>query len=199
MARGRRIDDYLGGGRSTRDEGQASGCDRVLAERAAELAAEKVAATFLSKIVDEIESLRREVELLRAELERMRKYLQQLQASGRSGPERRGRKRVSRLAEILAEKGFLFGSEARSKLGVSPLRLKSEAEEAGAVVIEMEGDIAVMDRRAYEEFLALLASLKTSDPVEAAKSMGRYEKLFTELRRSGRVYYDARRSMWRLL
>lgn len=197
MGRGRRIDEYLGGGRRP-VESRASDCDKIIAERAAELAAEKVAARFISRIVDEIEAMRREVESLKTEVEKLSKQLQSIRASGGVRQRHRG-KGGSNLAEVLAKEGFILGSEAKAKLGLGPLRLKSEAEEMGAVVIEMEGDIAVMDRRAYEEFVALLASVKTSDPIEAARQMGRYERLFTELRRSGRAYFDARRSMWRIL
>ncbi len=195
MGKGRRIDEYLGGGRRP-GEDRAGDCDKIIAERAAELAAEKVAARFLSRIVDEIEAMRREVESLRAEVERLSNQIQSSGARARLGQRGRGR---SALADFLAKEGFILGSEAKAKLGVGPLRLKAEAEEVEAVVIEMEGDIAVMDRRAYEEFVALLASVKTSDPLEAARQMGKFERLFTELRRSGRVYFDARRSMWRIL
>ncbi|GAB6147625.1 hypothetical protein [Stetteria hydrogenophila] len=197
MGKGRRIDEYLGGERGA--PRGASGCDSAVIERAAEIAAEKVVARFLSKVVDEIEAIRREVESLRVEVERLSKLVQSLGRSGGKGFRSRRTGDSSELAEVLSREGYIFASEARAKLGIGPLRLKSEAEKLGAVVIEGEGDVAVVDRRAYEEFVAMLSSVKTSDPVEASKQLGRYERLFNELRRGGRLYFDARRAMWRIL
>lgn len=192
MSKARRIDEYISRGDRPQGDAGVGGCDRADVERAAELAAEKVSARYLSKIIEELVALRREVEALRGEVEKLSKQAQP-PAPGA------GRGTAPGLREFLAREGFVLGSEARAKLGVSPSRLRSEAGSIGAVVLEMEGDIAVMDKRAYEEFIALLSSIKTSDPSEAARQMGRYERLFSELRRSGRVYFDARRSMWRLL
>ena len=155
-------------------------------------------------IIGELRRLREEVEAISKRLGELENAVKACgQGPGRTRGEKRGEARrsklVERLLEILDTEGFIFASKSREKLGVSPYRLRDLALDAGAKIIELEGDFAVIDPRAYREFLVILASTRTSDPGEAAKSMGRYRELFEKMRASSLVYYDAGRGSWRVL
>ncbi len=204
MPSARRIDDYIApGSRGRGPPGQQgdreAGCPEELLARVAERAAEKVTALYLTKLLDEIDALRREVDALRSEVQRLARAVARSHQRRGSQGDAGGRRKGSGLAELLSKEGYILGGEARARLGYGPARLQSEAEELGAVVVELDGDLAIVDRRIFEEFLAELASVDTPDPNEAARRLGRFERLFNELRRSGRVYFDARRGYWRLL
>ena len=154
-------------------------------------------------ILGELRRIREEVEALSKKLEEVEGALQACRQQAGRAPQGRGQQRrsklVDKLLEILDMEGYVLASKSREKLGVSPYKLRDLALDAGARVVELDGDFAVIDPRAYREFLVLLASTRTSDPEEAAKSMGRYRELFEKMRASSLVYYDAGRGSWRVL
>lgn len=164
---------------------------------------EATVAELARGILGELRRLREEVETLSKKLGQIEAALQACRQQAGRSQERRGQQRrsklVDKLLEILDTEGYVLASKSREKLGISPYKLRDLALDAGARVIELDGDFAVIDPRAYREFLVLLASTRTSDPEEAAKSMGRYRELFERMRASSLVYYDASRGAWRVL
>lgn len=192
-----RIDDYLRDSpEPRRGSNLDKGYERRLLEEIASLAAEKTAALITKGLLRELEELRSSLEALRRDVAEIKSEITRLKSAGRRGP--RGLKGLDELREALERDGFILASEAKSKLGVSPYRLRVLAGELDAIILESEGDYAVLSRRALEEFKALLVNTRTPDAEEAAKSMGRYERLFRMLRDGGRVFYDSRHG-WRLL
>ncbi len=175
MARSRRIDDFLG-----------EGCDP---EEVARLAAEKAVALLARSLLEEIRELRARVEKLEEEVRR----------SGRRGGGRRGSV-VDRVGEVLERERFVLGSQARGKTGLSPqalLGIVSGME--GVRVIDAGGDYVVFDSIGFEEFQALLSSIQSGDPEEAAREMGSFRDAFNALRRGGVVYYSGREKRWKIV
>ena len=192
-----RIDDYLRDSpEHKRESNPNKGYERRLLEEIASLAAEKTAALVTRGLLRELEELRKALETLRRDLAEVKSEIAKLKSTGIRGP--KGLRGLDELKEVLERDGFILASEAKSKLGVSPYRLRVLAGELDAVILESEGDYAVLSRRALEEFKALLVNTRTPDAEEAAKFMGRYERLFRVLRDGGRVFYDSRHG-WRLL
>ncbi len=196
MRGSRRIDDYLGGGRpgerrrlpAARAEGDCGG----LAERLERIEER------LASLEEALEALRDSVDALRGEVARLRRLQAQAPTRG-PGAGGSGRPR-SPLEELLAQsRGVVLASEARARLRVSAERILDEAERIGAVTLEAGGDVAIMTRDAYHRFLKALEAARSSDPEEAAEAMGEFKRVFAALRRSGEVYYDARRGHWVLL
>jgi len=109
------------------------------------------------------------------------------------------RRHTPKLRQVLKELKFVMASDARSRLGLSPHKLRVEAADEGLVILEAGGDFAVLLPEAFEEFKALLSTVKSADPAEAARQVGEYSRLFQALREGGQVYYDARRRRWILL
>ena len=101
--------------------------------------------------------------------------------------------------DLLEKEGVILASDSKQKLGISPQRAVTLAREFGAIVLDLDGDAALMTEDAYREFLDKLSSVKTSDPEEAAKMMGKYSRVFLLLRRKGDVYYDSKGRRWRLI
>ncbi|MEB2836193.1 MAG: hypothetical protein GSR80_000214 [Desulfurococcales archaeon] len=184
---GRRIDEFLAGGR----RGGTDRCGSADTRRE------------LEELKAGLEELKREIEDLRSEcMRRIDAILGEMRALRRAQvvPSRESRRgQVQRLRRVLRELRFVMASEARARLGMSPHRLRAEAAAEGLVVIDAGGDFAVMTRDSLQEFKALLASLRTADAAEAAKALGEYGRLFQALREGGQVYYDARRKRWVML
>jgi len=197
----RRISDYLGEEPPTRPH--RKGGDDV--DLVIKKTVEATVAELVKGLLGEIRSLREAVESLSSRVEKLESAMRQCQAGPQARAARgsRGGKRRSRLADelasILESDGFILASKARARLGVSPQRLRDAAAEVGAEVVELAGDFAVVDREAMGEYLALLRTVKTSDPAEAAKAMGKYKELFEKMREATTVYYDARRGYWRMI
>lgn len=195
----RKLDDYLPGevARQARGEHSTRGPGRG----GEELELLREIAAGIARIEVDLAGIKREIEALRSMVEDLSKAISSLQ--------RRASMRVGRggaagedspLADLLEEEGGLvFASEVRQKLKMSLPRLMGEAKRIGAIVLDAGGDVAIMTREAYSGFLRALREAQTSDPEEAARGMGPYERLFTLLRREGQVYYDARRGHWVLL
>ncbi len=163
----------------------------------AKAAAEKVLSLFsartnsmLKECLDRLARLEEEVKALRSEIAKRDKL--------RSPPSKRSRS-ADALESYLDKNRFILGSESRSKLGISAGRLVDLATEIGAVIIDLGGDVAVLHREHLEEFDALLSTVRTPDPAEAAEKMGIYSKLFERLLKAGLVYYDASRGSWKRL
>jgi len=171
--------------------------DREAIELAAKLAAEKAVAMLAQRLL-------REVEECRSMLERIESRLEKLEGGGtRKGQalqERRKRSRLEeKVEEYLDKNRFLLLSEARQRMGSSPVRVREAAENVGALSLELEGDVALILLEHLEELEALMKEAKTPDPSEAAEKMGPYKRLFEKLRRSGLVYFDSARGYWRML
>lgn len=198
-ARRRRLDEYLPGEGSRRHGGEHPARGKGRGGEELELLREIAAG--IARIEEDIAGIKREVETLRSMVEGLSKAISSLQHRAASRAEGRGAPADdSPLADLLQEEGGLvFASEVRQKLKMSLPRLMGEARRIGAIVLEAGGDIAIMTREAYSGFLRALREAQTSDPEEAARGMGPYERLFTLLRREGQVYYDARRGHWVLL
>ena len=195
----RRISDYLEGAAA-----RGSGRNVEEVEVIVKKTVEATVAELARGILGELRRLREEVESISQRLGELENAMRACrQQSTRPPRERRGETRrsklVEKLLEILDTEGYVFASKSREKIGVSPYRLREIALDAGAKIIELEGDFAVIDPRAYREFLVILASTRTSDPGEASKSMGRYRELFEKMRASSLIYYDASRGSWRVL
>jgi len=181
---GRRIDDFLS------VPGRGSRADSSPGSRE------------LEGLYKELESLRESIEKLRTDVEECKRMLNGLlKAMEPRGASPRGQERGGAwsLRRIIKEMRFVMASEARARLGMSPQKLRSEAIAEGLVVVEAGGDFAVMTSDSLEEFKALLASLNTADPEEAARRLGEYGRLFQALRDGGQVYYDARKRRWVML
>ena len=148
----------------------------------------------LKAIEEALHSLEEAVKSLSGEVARLRRSQPQARHGGG------GRSSGSPLRELLSQsRGLVMASEARQKLRMGLERLLEEADKLGAVTLEAGGDVAIMTREAYHRFLKTLEAAKTSDPEEAAEAMAEFKRVFTALRRSGEVYYDARRGHWVLL
>jgi len=193
----RRISDYLGEEPPRPPQRRGSDVDLVIKKTV-----EATVAELVKGLLGEIRSLRETVESLARRVEKLEATVRSCQAQARGSPQR-GKPRRSRLADelagILEAEGYVLASRARARLGVSPQRLRDLAAEVGAEIVELAGDFAVVDREAMGEFLALLKTVRTSDPAEAAKAMGKYKELFEKMREATTVYYDARRGHWRMI
>jgi len=185
-----RIDDFI------KEEKGGGSIDRREAEKIALIAAEKAALLVYKGIVNELNEIRERIEGMMRELRELKNAIEKGQQP--RGRPRRGVGGAGDLIEVLQTEGYILASEAKTKLGIGPNRLRLLAAEAGAEILEAEGDYAVVSRQALEEFKGLLASTRTSDASEAARRMGRYERLFRMLRMSGRLFYDPRAG-WRIL
>ncbi len=171
--RRRRIDEFLG-----------EGCDP---DEVARLAAEKAVALLAKGILEELKEVRERLERLEAEVKRGR---------GR----RRGGGLVEKVREALERDRYILGSQARGKVGVSPQALYGVASGMDGVrIIEAGGDFIVFDSMGFDEFRALLSTIQTSDPEEAAKRLGPFRDAFNALRRAGSVYFDGREKRWRIV
>jgi len=192
----RRISDYLGEEPPRPPQRRADDVDLVIKKTV-----ESTVAELVKGLLGEIRSLRESVESLSRRVEKLEAAVRSCQAPARGGAQRRGRRSrlADELAGILEGEGYVLASRARARLGVSPQRLRDLAAEVGAEIVELAGDFAVVDREAMGEFLALLKTVRTSDPAEAAKAMGKYKELFEKMREATTVYYDARRGHWRMI
>jgi uncharacterized protein YdhG (YjbR/CyaY superfamily) len=155
----------------------------------------------LEELRGELKAIKESIDKLQADMDECKRMLAELLGAVR---QRAASPRVQRrsswgLRRILKEVRFVMASEAKARLGMSPQKLRSEAIAEGLVVVEAGGDFAVMTRDSLEEFKALLASLNTADPAEAARELGEYGRLFQALRDGGQVYYDARKRRWVML
>ncbi len=187
----RKISDYL---KEPGKTGPAADVDVVIKKTV-----EATAAELVKALLAEIRRLREEVGQLRASIERLEKACSRGERPRRQGAQGRDSKLLDKLEDALAESGYLLASQSYEKLGVSPYRLRSLAVRAGARIVELENDYAVVDPEAYKEFVLLLSTVSTPDPGEAAKRLGKYGKLFEALRRSSMAYYDTKRKAWRIL
>ncbi len=184
MSYSRRLDDYIKPGRQGRAvqsrpiHGPATTYSDI--------------AKRLEHIEARLEALEESLKEVLEALRRLESKLDRLEKGGRALGEHR-------LRSLIEKEGFLLISEARQKLGISPSRLLSLARDLGLVVLDLDGDAAVMSENAYMEFKSKLASIKTSDPEEAASLMGRFAKVFALLRRKGDIYYDSKSRSWKML
>ncbi len=188
----RRISDYLG---EEGDPGKPAVDVDVLIKKTVEA----TVAELVKGIIREIREMRESIEEVKARLEQVERKLSECRGpASRVKTKSRGGL-ADKLAEILAEEGYVLASASRSKLGISPYRLRDLAEEVGARIVELGHDYAVMDPQAYREFILLLSTNKKRDPQEAAKAMGRYKELFEKMREAAIIYYDAKRGTWRII
>ncbi len=155
----------------------------------------------LSELRAELERLNSRIDILEDLLKEILDSVRRVEKDVRGMRSLSSRSSVpAKLKEILSREGYLLASDARHRLGVSPARLVSIARESDdLVILELEGDMAIMSMESYRDFLGKLASTGTSDPEEAARALGRYSKLFLMLRRRGGVYYDSRSKSWKML
>ncbi|MCE4602560.1 MAG: hypothetical protein F7B18_05185 [Desulfurococcales archaeon] len=172
--RRRRIDEFLG-----------EGCDP---DEVARLAAEKAVALLAKGILEELREIRERLDRLEEEVRRGR------------GQRRRGGGLVERVREALERDRYILGSQARGKVGVSPQALYGVASGMDGVrIIDAGGDFIVFDSMGFDEFRALLSTIQTSDPEEAARRLGPFGDAFNALRRAGSVYFDGRERRWRIV
>jgi len=171
--------------------------------------AEATVASYTRTIRANLESLLSEIKLLREEVESLKKMCAQTKTAGQSsgiartqGSLEKGRRRSpleSRLETALDKYRYVLGSEARSRVGMSPSKLREIADILGATIVEVGGDFAVIYPIHLREFDSILEGISTSDPDEASRKAGIYKRLFEKMRQAGLVYYDASRRAWRRL
>ncbi len=218
MSYRRRLSDYITGGSrqeakpKARREEQSSELlygKNIDIEKIIVKTAEVTVASYIKSIRDNLESLLSEIKLLREEIESLKKMCAQMktvsQPSGYTraqGALERGKRRSpleSRLETALDKYRYVLGSEARSRVGMSPSKLREIADSLGATIVEVGGDFAVIYPIHLREFDGILEGISTSDPDEASRKAGVYRRLFEKMRRAGLVYYDASRKAWRRL
>ena len=189
MSSGKKLDEYLSQGRGSRRLGGSPITPspselREIKEKLRVIEAKvSILEDLLSEALETLKSI--EAKLKRLEEAQMR------QRPGRSGS--------STFREYLEREGVILVSESKQKLGVSPQRAVSLARGLEAFVLDLEGDADIMTESTYREFLEKLSTVKTSDPEEAARMLGKYSRIFLLLRRKGDVYYDSRRRRWKLI
>jgi len=206
LPRRKRLSEYFSTEPGPEQRGAPSGASigRSEAELIAKMAAEKVFALMSGRVISALEKCLERLEKLERRLESIERSLQaggaRAERRRHEAQPRRGKSRIiDRLEEYLDKHRFLLLSEARQRLGAPAPRVREAADEIGAVQLELEGDIAILMPEHLEEFDALLAEIRSPDPLEAARKLGVYERLFEKMRRSGLVYYDSARGHWRRL
>ena len=192
----RKIDDFI----HPHERGDQQ-CDSI--ETLIKRTVEETIALLTKGIFRELKLIREALDDVRQEIRTIRDKLEMKYTDTQGSPpitrERLKRKRTKTLSSILRKEGFILGSEARIKLGIPISRLQKEAIDEGLLIVELEGDIAVLSEEALEEFKLLLSSIRSPDPEEAARSLGKYMNLFNALRKAGRVFFDSRTGSWRLI
>jgi inactivated superfamily I helicase len=205
MVKKRKIDDFLGS-YSRELSSQRKDTLKELREYidlTAKTTAEKVIALFADRILRELEQINQRLQKLEEKLERLERGLTRTSMEKRETAKARlknSKGRIARLLESYLDKHrYILGSEVKQKLGISMSRLEDTAEELGAIVIDVGGDIAVLMLQHLEEFDALLSTVNTPDPIEASQKLDIYSRLFDKMRKAGLIYYDASRNSWKRL
>ena len=196
----RRLDDYLEKG-TKRITKESKECEVPDIEQVAKIVAEKTVALLTKGLLEELEKLRTDINDLRKDVSELKKEIELLRKVSKikEFSKRSGFEIPQKFREKLENFGYILASEARNEFNLSISvfrRIASKLENVD--IIESGGDIVIIDKNAFKDFKNRLSKIKTSDPIEASKSLGKYDKLFLTLRRGGLLIYDSK-SGWRLL
>lgn len=108
--------------------------------------------------------------------------------------ERRERRRSA--IEILREQGVIFESEIARRIKDRDTFF-SKLEREGAKILDLQGERIAVDSVFWENFIEKLSSIDTSNDDEIKKMLAPLEyKLFTRLRESALIYFDATQRRW---
>ncbi len=196
----RRLDDYLEKG-TKRVNKEAKDYEVFDIEQIAKIVAEKTVALLTKGLLDELEKLRTDINDLKKDVLELKKEIELLRKASKikEFSKRSGFDIPQKFREKLENFGYVLASEARNEFNLSISvfrRIASRLENVD--IIESGGDIVVVDKNAFKDFKNRLSKVKTSDPIEASRSLGKYDKLFLTLRKGGLLIYDSK-SGWRLL
>ncbi len=163
---------------------------------------------FINPFTSRLEELARRyaelVERLEAVEQKLGEVEQRLRSGERPGyvpvhrqeyrEERRERRRSA--IEILREQGAIFESEiARRIKDRNTFFAKLERE--GAKILDLQGERIAVDPVFWSSFLEKLSRLATNNDEEIKRVLGPLEyRLFTRLRESALIYYDATQRRW---
>jgi len=201
----KKLDDYLERGVKRSEGAERRPSEDI--EKIASFVAEKTVALMAKGILDELRRLRESVDELKKEVESLKRevvLLRKASALGRRGSEYSStagavEEYLTLVRKKLKERGYVLASEIKSELGVNASIVKKIISNIDNVeTIESSGDIVLIDKAALEEFRTRLKTLKTPDPVDASRILGKYGKLFLSLRKGGLIIYDTKGG-WRLL
>ncbi len=179
MPQRRTLDEFVAGVRrqAARQERQAPQSQVIL---------------MLRSIEERLTGLEEEVKSLAEEVRGIEETLRSIEGKLRE----QGQKPQRRTAyDLLREQGFISLSSLRGKVR-NPRALVDRLEGMGAIVLELEDDVIVVDPSFYKSFIEELGKISTADEMEAARSLGRYARLFDALRRTGLIYFDHRNKKW---
>ncbi|MEM0492205.1 MAG: hypothetical protein QXR02_05755 [Acidilobaceae archaeon] len=172
-------------------------------DKIASLAAEKTSAIIAKGLLAEIKKIREKLESIEEELSTIRSLLESSveKREGISTKEsRRGRRSLrDYLVEALKTEGFIIVSNASRKLNVNPNIIVRQATSVGAIVINAGGDTLIISERAFQEFKRVLVEIKSSDPEEASRMLGKYSNIFNMLRRAGMIIYNYKDGKWSII
>ena len=196
----RRLDDYLDKG-AKKTIKKAKDYESSDIEQIAKVVAEKTVALLTKGLLEELEKLRKDIDNLRNDVLELKKEIELLRKASKikEFSIRKNFDISKEFKEKLEDFGYILASEARSELNLSISVFKRIASRLENVdIIESGGDIVVINKNAFKDFKNRLNKVKTSDPIEASKNLGKYDKLFLTLRKGGLLIYDSKAG-WRLL
>ncbi len=198
----RKLDDYLEKDYNRKTPKDYEDLKSSNVEQIAKLAAEKTVAVLTKGLLDEMEKLREDVNGLRKDIEDLKNEIRLLRKTSntiRSANQKRGYRIPREIKDRFEKYGYILASEARNELNMNISFFRKIVSELENVdVIESGGDMAIINKNVLRDFKDRLEKLKTSDPIEASRNLGKYGKLFLVLRKGGLLIYD-QRSGWRLL
>jgi hypothetical protein len=161
---------------------------------------EKTVAFFLTDLRDRINELAKELAALREEILSLREECRgKIRTVARKQSEKPPKGLSEKIRLIISERGFMLVSRLASRLRITPERLLQISSDLGYVLLDLQGDYAIIDPASFEEFRGLLSQISTPDPLEAARRMGRYSLLFEKLRSASLAFYDGRAKRWKII
>ncbi len=197
----RKLDEYLEDSKRGLDKSKGTETTQDI-EQIATLVAEKTVAILTKGLIKEIGEIKAKLEDIKNDIEVLKREVASLKMSTvTSRTERRSSslKIINEIKDVLKNYGYVLAGELASEKKINPLLLRKILTQIEDLeIIEVEGDLIAINKAVLDEFRERLKTLKTTDPVEASRALGKFNKLFTKLRRGGLIIYD-KKAGWRLL
>jgi prefoldin subunit 5 len=173
-------------------------------ERIAMIAAEKTVASLAKGLIKELEKLREDIEELKRNLEELRREVLLVRDLVRAQSIKRvaaskNERLLTEIKDRINRYGYLLASELKNELGLSNLSIEKITKILeGVETIKTSSDLIIISKESFNEFKKRIKNIKTSDPLEASRLLGKFGKLFLNLRKDGLIIYNSK-GEWRLL